>query len=1859
MAQNNFILDLIAGLQKARSKNQIKADIKAMGDINIPLTPTITTAKINNIAQIIKKAVSQAEEITKKNNITINVDDLKLDNVINKLKQISQINTTIDTESSVNAINKEAKSMLEIIDSAKKAALEKLEFAEANREVRESADNTVDAIIRERNAMNSLNDINYILDNVNMNAEQGESVFRRFGNTLNEAFATYTVANLLEDAIYEVIDAGKEGIEVVKELNDVATSLRMATGDSLKETNALVDSYNDLGQELGAITSDVSESADAWLRQGHSIEDTNTLITDSMMLSKIANLESAESTEYLTSIMQAYKLTANKVIDTVSKLSAVDLESASDAGGLAKSMSRCASAAEMAGVSMDTLIGYIATVKEVTQDSDEAVGNMFKSVFSRMNQIRAGKFVDLETGEALNDTEKVLNKIGIVTRDVNNQLIDSEQILNSIGKSWKTYDSNTQKALATAVAGTYQYNKFIALMQSYDEALNYANISANSQGVAEEKFGYYLDSLEAKTNSLQASLENLATTTLSDELYGSVLETSKAIVDLIADTDVLKGLLIGLGTSGGIYAFRQVTSSLGDITQGFANLSEAMSMTRGGTVSIDNMQRLIDLTGGLSQSQTRLLLSTNNLTDAQKIAILVNQNMAQGMNRDVAEATARATLNTWGLTTAQNGATGATVTLTNSLRGLWSTLMANPLILVTSLVTAGVMAIEAYNKKVEEARQKAKEAAEESASYVEKLLDLKKQIEEGTTSTEDLTTAFREQMRAMGYTETQIDSLIKKYGNLAGVIDEATREALENAKTDAYADVSLASKALVSSSNGGLITDILIEDFGTGDDVLDNKIREILSEVATKTANQGNTWISKDNSAEGLYAYYNALKEVSRLIQETASETNDESLLNLGNAFDSTVYGEITEAIDKLSESAEAYGDAIGRLHSADAQLELADYLKTNDINSQEAFDSYVEGIKNSTEYSEAYKQVLLGVVNDAFPQFIGQVIESSDALDDFSDKTVSISFDTYFNSEDFKEHAEILKELAISGELSPKTFATTKAYMNLLEQTGLTAEEAIEKIRGIAVADSSLSDIMSSMQSQAKLINEVESEIADSGQISFDTLQNIASEYPSLERYVTDYLNGVEGAEKNLINALEEQYNRDLDNYREYYILKQQNDEGWYTNYLYNISNWVVDLASQYGIDLKNYANYLQAKAGLEEELENARVKLNEAKANREKSQSIMNNNPLGNVPGIYNPASSYYDNEVSKAQDAYDNIKKIYNDIIKEYENSIPDVDYTWKKYLTGNYVGGAGNTSSSKDVSDTAFDWIETRLSNLNEALDETKKKAEDTFNGWTIRDNAFIQAITDTEALIKEQENARKRYLEEANKSGLSNGYKILVQKGAIDIDKLSNNDPLKEQIESYQEWYEKAKQCDEEIKQLKLDLDSLSLDKRALKWEVFDYLEESISRITDEANHLIELFRDEDLFGDNGKMTSYGDAMLALHLSNLATYQQQAKDYAEEIKDLEKDLATGGQEVLDKYNERVDSHRDMISAIKSEQQAIIDLVEDGYKKQLDYLNEIIDKKKSSLSAEKDLYNYQKSIQEKADKVSSLQKQYDVYKNNTASEEDRLKAQQLKVELDAAMEDLQQTQYEKMVDDTEKMLDALSSEYEGWISQKLDNSDSLLQGIIDKVSSEGESINATLKEIASKYGTTVSDNIITSVNGDYTTAINNLINGIAELLGGNATLIGNVGGYASGTLSATKGLHWFGEKGDEIIIRKSDGAMLGDFGNGDVVISNGGAKLLAAFAENPSAFTEKFGLNNFVQPLINVNTPTLPKIQPRVMPNVTFGDVNISLPNVRTPEDFSREFKQVYANNIGKIRNMIQDDIGNSFLGRNSLEVMKNR
>lgn len=611
----------------------------------------------------------------------------------------------------------------------------------------------------------SINQLQNALQGVNNAGRQSQNIFSSLGGSVKEAFTSiYNVSNLLQDGMYKMFEAGKKAAETVKEFNDIKTNLAMATNADSDYIDNLMNDYNSLAQELGSLTSSVAESADSWLRQGRSMADTNSLIKDSLVLSKDAELSSSDASEILTATLNGFQLAADQASRINDILTSIDLESASGADSIGTALMKVASQANNAGVSLEKTSAIIATIKDVTQDSDESIGTAMKSILSRMNQIKAGKFVDAETGESLNDTEKVLKKIGVSMRDNTGMFRDSEGVLDDIAKKWKTLDSNSQKAVATATAGTYQYNKFIAAMDNWDKVEKLTDVAYNSEGTAQKKFeDNYLNSLEAKTNQLKSSLEGLSTSLISDDMYAGFLDGSKAIVDFVDKTNLLKGALAGLGTFGGAFVFKNLTSMIQGTVREFSNLGNAINFVKSGTIDTKGFKELLNLTQGLSESQMQLVLSSTSLSDAQRVQLLTNSGVAQ--------AEAEATVAAMGLSTANGAATASTVSFSSALEGLFATMMANPIILLTAAVSAGVMVWQSYKQSVEDAVNSASTAGQKFSEntsslneQISKVEELRESIASGVLSDEEAYNAKSQLLDIQ-------NQLASTYGESASSID--------------------------------------------------------------------------------------------------------------------------------------------------------------------------------------------------------------------------------------------------------------------------------------------------------------------------------------------------------------------------------------------------------------------------------------------------------------------------------------------------------------------------------------------------------------------------------------------------------------------------------------------------------------------------------------------------------------------------------------------------------------------------------------------------------------------------------------------------------------------------------------------------------------------------------------------------------------------------------------------------------------------------------------------------------------------------------------------------------------------------------
>lgn len=657
----------------------------------------------------------------------------------------------------------------------------------------------------------------------------------------------------------------------------------------------------------------------------------------------------------------------------------------------------------------------------------------------------------------------------------------------------------------------------------------------------------------------------------------------------------------------------------------------------------------------------------------------------------------------------------------------------------------------------------------------------------------------------------------------------------------------------------------------------------------------------------------------------------------------------------------------------------------------------------------------------------------------------------------------------------------------------------------------------------------------------------------------------------------------------------------------------------------------------------------------NLKKSIHDLVNEELSNIQKWWDNRNNALDNTISyinaingdttrKGNKNYNGLRNAYNSQIANTNKEISELQTRLDKAVK------AGDIEKS---SDKWYEWtgiIEQSKQKVVELQTDIHKLAVDEFNDITTRYDNLINRIEHKNNLLQESINQtqEKGYIVSTKY------YDALISNEYNNISKLSSKrnelySNLQQAIKSSniqegsEEWHKMVQEIegvDLAIEQANTSVIKFYNSIRDIRWQMFDLLQDRISQITEESNFLINLMKNDNLYvkegQGTGQFTNQGLSTMGLHGVNYDVYMAQSNKYAQEILKIDKQLAKDpyNQTLINRRKELLKLQQDMIISANDEKQAIVSMVKDGIELELSSLKELIDKYNESLDKQKDLYDYQKKVKEQTKEITSLEKQMMAFAGDN-SEETKSKVQQLKVDLETARENLQETQYDKFVSDSKKLLDDFYNDYETILNQRLDNVDSLISDMISNINNNASTIQQTIIDTTNNVGYVLSDSMNTVLgnksrlmlwedvnvsNNNVVYAINNLtdsINKMITVLDNRSTnTIGHYKKYKSGTHTVNYNqMAWTNENGNsEVIIRKSDGAILTPLAKDDMVLNGYATDNLFSIANDPSKFIRDnlFGTSQYngISNINNVNSNY----------SVSVDNINLNLPNVKNYEDF---------------------------------------
>lgn len=447
------------------------------------------------------------------------------------------------------------------------------------------------------------------------------------------------------------------------------------------------------------------------------------------------------------------------------------------------------------------------------------------------------------------------------------------------------------------------------------------------------------------------------------------------------------------------------------------------------------------------------------------------------------------------------------------------------------------------------------------------------------------------------------------------------------------------------------------------------------------------------------------------------------------------------------------------------------------------------------------------------------------------------------------------------------------------------------------------------------------------------------------------------------------------------------------------------------------------------------------------------------------------YYKNQIA---DGSISIDVIYDDDLKDAISDCQDFYDKAQDAKTAVQELGIELKGLAKSRFDNVASEFEEKINKIV-AVRDLYSKEDELMNekGW------FSSTLLNSAMIDQENKNLQKL---EAERDALVNALNSAVNSGSI--------------MPESEDWYSMQSAIDEvssSILDAKKALVEYDNTIRQINWDAFDRTRDDVENLITETDFLTELLKDVGITDDNGNMTKEGQAAQALLAQKYQLYLNQAKAYKDEIAKIDADLANNpyDKELLDRKQDLIDKEQEAIKSAMSEKDAIKDLTNDAYSDFIDKLGDAIDKYKELMSTMKDAYDYEKSIREKTEALNALEKQYSAYQGDN-SEEGKKNIQQLKDQINSAKDDLKDTEYEKLISDTEKILDQLKDNTQEWLDQRLDQLDNLIQDIIDQSNNNASDIAETITSTAENYGYKLSESMasIWSTNtGNITKVLDN--------------------------------------------------------------------------------------------------------------------------------------------------------------------------
>lgn len=379
----------------------------------------------------------------------------------------------------------------------------------------------------------------------------------RVDNTFGQiGEALLGVGSQIDALSQKIIDFGKESVEEYVDYDDVMREVQ-ALGEYDDKTMRVLSEYNKSIAQTSKYTMEQAAQAEVMMAQlGLNMDQTKTLMPTVMNLATAANIDLADSLDYLYYTLNALGMPmeyANTLSDQMSKAAAI---SAADIDTLGQSMQRLGSGVQFfTGGSSEILaiLGGIAQFGSDMQGSNAGTQlrnfmlTLLAPTQSKEKLISSLKVTEEEWSEFesymedaginVTDTAAAMNELGLSVYDsTTGELKPAIQIIGELDAALSTLTEEEQNAMLGNLFGKRTTTTALNLMKSLATIIEYKNEIENGST------GYTESMAETMEGGLGGALREFASSWNALEV--TIGETIAPKVESVADglTDIVNGL---------------------------------------------------------------------------------------------------------------------------------------------------------------------------------------------------------------------------------------------------------------------------------------------------------------------------------------------------------------------------------------------------------------------------------------------------------------------------------------------------------------------------------------------------------------------------------------------------------------------------------------------------------------------------------------------------------------------------------------------------------------------------------------------------------------------------------------------------------------------------------------------------------------------------------------------------------------------------------------------------------------------------------------------------------------------------------------------------------------------------------------------------------------------------------------------------------------------------------------------------------------------------------------------------------------------------------------------------------------------